>query len=153
MKIEFLADRPQAVPLISRWYYDEWGHAMPGNSVEKITERVNGMLNRDRIPLHILAVENDEILGVAQLKIREMDIYPDKEHWLGGVFVTPQARGQGLASTLVNRALDLAKTFQVRTLYLQTEQMDGGLYAKLGWKPLEQVLYNGLNVLVMERPI
>ena len=153
MEVRFLADIPEAVPLISKWYFDEWGHEEAGNSVERIAERVRGMLNRDKIPLHVVAVEGGEVLGVSQLKIREMSIYPEKEFWLGGVFVAPTARGRGLATRLVGECLDLAKRFRVETLYLQTEQLGGGLYAKLGWKPIEQVRYNGLDVLVMERPI
>lgn len=153
MELKFLADLPEAVPVISKWYFEEWGHVITDNTLEKISERVQGMANRDKIPLHIVAVDGKTLLGVAQLKFREMDIYPEKEHWLGGVFVAPSARHRGLASLLVRKCLDLAKTFQVKTLYLQTEHLDGGLYAKLGWKPIEQVHYNGVHVLVMERPI
>jgi predicted GNAT family N-acyltransferase len=153
MEFKFLADQPESVPLIARWYYEEWGHKIKDNSVEKIRERIDGMLNRDKIPVHILAIEGKKVLGVAQLKIREMDIYPDKEHWLGGVFVSLESRGKGLGSQLVGKALELAKTFKVKTLYLQTERHDGGLYAGLGWQPIEIVHYNGLHVLVMQRAI
>lgn len=150
MEFKFLADRPEFIPLIAQWYFDEWGRAAKDNSVQKIHDRISGMLNRDKIPVHILAVEGDELLGVAQLKIREMDIYPDKEHWVGGVFVAPIARKRGLGSQLVLKALELAKGFKVKTLYLQTERLDGGLYAGLGFRPIEKVRYNGLHVLVME---
>lgn len=153
MELKFLADVPEAVPLISQWYFDKWGHKIKDNSVEKITERVRGMLNRDKIPLHIVAVENNKILGVSQLKIREMDIYPEKEHWLGGVYVDSAARGKGLATILVSKCLELAKQFGVTTLYLQTERFDGGLYAPLGWQAIEKVHYNGLDVLVMQKAI
>ena len=150
MEFKFLADRPEFVPVIAKWYFDEWGSALPGVTLQQIDDRISAMLNRDRIPVHILAMEGEELLGVAQLKIREMDIYPDKEHWLGGVYVAPSARGRGLASRLVAKALELAKTFHVKTLYLQTERFDGGLYASLGWRPIEKVHYNGIHVLVME---
>jgi predicted GNAT family N-acyltransferase len=153
MEIQFLADRPEFIPLISNWYYSEWGRLMKDQSEQKIHDRISGMLNRDKIPLHIIAVESDELLGVAQLKIREMDIYPDKEHWLGGVYVSPAARGLGVGSLLVTRALELAKQLKVKTLYLQTENLSGGLYASLGFRPLEQAHYNGVDVLVMEHSL
>lgn len=153
MEIQFLADRPEFIPLISNWYYTEWGRLMKDQSEQKIHDRICGMLNRDKIPLHIIAVEGDELLGVAQLKIREMDIYPDKEHWLGGVYVSAAARGRGLGSLLVTRALELARQLQVKTLYLQTENLSGGLYALLGFRPLEQTHYNGVDVLVMEHSL
>ncbi len=111
------------------------------------------MLNRDKIPTLILAVEQNRVLGVAQLKFREMDIYPDKEHWLGGVYVDKASRGRGVAAKLISKAIELAKSFQVQTLYLQTERLDGGLYAHLGWQPIEKAFYNGHNVLVMENKL
>jgi GNAT superfamily N-acetyltransferase len=108
-------------------------------------------LNREKIPLFVLAVEADEIVGVAELKYREMAIYPDKEHWIGGVFVPPAHRGKGIASRLANRIVEIAGSLGVKTLHLQTEKLNGGLYARLGWVATEQVNYRGLDVLVMEK--
>jgi GNAT superfamily N-acetyltransferase len=79
--------------------------------------------------------------------------YLEKEHWLGGVFVSAEYRSKGIALRLVDRALERARSLGVKVLHLQTEKMDGGLYAKLGWNPLEQVYYKGQEVLVMGRAI
>jgi Acetyltransferase (GNAT) family len=153
MKYVLLADRPEAIPTVARWYYDEWGHKAADNSFEQTCERIRGKLNRDKAPLHLLAVGSDQVLGVAQLKIREMDIYPDKEYWLGSVYTPIPFRHQGVASGLSDQVAALAKSFGIDTLFLQTERLDGGLYPQLGWKPLEKVLYKGLDVLVMEKAL
>jgi GNAT superfamily N-acetyltransferase len=152
MNFIFLGEKPEFVPLIAAWYFEEWGH-QSGDSLEKTKERVSGMLNQDKLPLHILAMEGNEVLGVAQLKYREMTIYPEKKHWLGGVYVAPSARGRGVGTKLVTKALELAKAFGVSTLYLQTEQLDGGIYSALGWNPIEETDYNGVHVLVMKRAV
>ena len=152
MELKFLADHEDAIPTIAKWYYNEWGYREPENSFEKTCERIGGKLTRDKVPLHIVAVEDDNVLGAAQLKLYEMDIYPDKEYWLGSVYVAPSARGRKVASQLCERIVDIARSFNIPTLYLQTERIDdGGLYARLGWKPIEQVHYDGLDVLVMQR--
>ena len=41
MSIEFafLADCVDAVPIISRWYFDEWGHLEPDHSIERAHDR------------------------------------------------------------------------------------------------------------------
>jgi GNAT superfamily N-acetyltransferase len=155
MQIDFtlLADRPEALPIVARWYFDQWGRPGPWETLASTEESLANYLNRDRIPLMILAVENERVAGAAQLKLREMDIYPDKEHWLGGVFVAPEYRGRQIASRLAERIADVAGTLGVRRLHLQTLRFDGGLYAKLGWRPQERVTYKGREVLVMERPI
>ena len=153
MNFIFLADRQQAIPAIAAWYFHQWGHIMEENSVEKISSKLLKYLNRDKIPLMVLAVQGDEIFGVAELKYREMDIYPEKEHWIGGVFVPPKHGGKGVATGIVNKVIKIAKSLGVVTLHLQTEKLDGGLYARLGWKGFEQVNYRGVEVLVMEKRI
>jgi len=39
----------------------------------------------------------------------------------------------------------------ISKLYLQTESLDGGLYARLGWKPVVESDTRGFPVLVMVR--
>ena len=122
-------------------------------TLDKVTEKLHGYLNTDKIPLIVLAVEGGEILGAAQLKYREMDIYPEKEHWLGGVYVSKKYRGNKVAENVIGKVVSVAKELNVYKLYLQTEDLSGGLYSRLGWRPLEQVNYRGLDVLVMENQI
>jgi len=153
MRFALLADCPEAIPKIASWYFDEWGHLRPDTSLEDIESKLQGSLNHDELPLSILAFESEELMGVAQLKFREMDIYPEKEHWLGGVYVPVEHRGKGIASQLIRQALQKARTLGVSTLFLQTEQLGGGLYASLGWIPVAQVNNRGLDVLVMEKTL
>jgi hypothetical protein len=118
-----LADRLDAAEVVAKWYFDEWGQKIAGMTRESVAAKVRGSLNKDRIPLIVLAIEEGETVGAAELKYREMDIYPEKEHWLGGVFVAPHERGRGI------------------------------LYSRPGWKPLERVRHKGIEVLVMARPL
>lgn len=153
MEFEFLADNKKAIPILANWYFTEWGQLEKGNTLDKVTEKLHGYLNTDKIPLIILAVERDDILGAAQLKYREMDIYPEKEHWLGGVYVSKKYRGNKVAEKVIGEVVSVAKRVNVHKLYLQTEDLSGGLYRRLGWQPLEQVKYRGLDVLVMVNQI
>ena len=150
MKFEFLADRPDAINLVAQWYYDEWGHSKPGASPAGIAKKLSLGLNRDRVPLLLLATDSEKVVAAVELKYREMDIYPDKVHWLGGLYVTPGYRGRGLGVQLVAHALKLAKELGISKLHLQTEKLDGGIYTSLGWRPLERANNKGINVLVME---
>lgn len=153
MELEFLADNPEAIPVLARWYFDEWGHIGKGRTLGEFTEGLHAYLNTDEIPLIVLAVEGTEVLGAAQLKYREMAIYPEKEHWLGGVYVARQHRGKRVAEKIVNKTISVADKLGVEKLYLQTENPSGGLYSRLGWQPLERVCYRGIDVLVMQRQI
>lgn len=156
MSLEFslLADRPDAIPLVTRWYVDQWGYREPGNLLENECERLSEYASRDRIPFIVLAIQGKEVVAAAQLKFREMaEMFPRKEHWLGGVYVAAEHRGQGYASQIVERVAELAPAYGVRTLHLQTEALDGGLYARLGWTPSTRANNKGQEVLVMEREL
>lgn len=153
MNLVYLADHPAALPTIAKWYFDEWGYLGAGSSADEVEEKIRIYLNTEKIPLIIMAMEDEEPLGVVQLKYREMDIYPEKEHWLGGVYVAAEHRDWGIAAKIIRKALAVAESLNVETLYLQTLHPDGGLYATLGWEPIEHVNYHGLDVLVMERKI
>ena len=153
MELEYLAENKDAIPILANWYFDEWGHIEKGNSVDKVIEKLHDYLNINKIPLIILAIDEGEILGAAQLKYREMDIYPEREHWLGGVYVAEKHRGNNIANKIILNVISVAKNLGVKTLYLRTENKGGGLYNHLGWQPLEQVNYQGVDVLVMEREI
>ena len=148
-----LADRVEFIPKIAQWYFDEWGDYAPGNSLEKTVERIKGKLNRACAPLHIVAEENGQPIGVGQLKLREMKEFPELEFWLGSVYVPTACRGRGVASRICAKIAEVARSFGIVKLYLQTEQLDGGLYARQGWQPRERLLVDGVPVLVMSRDL
>ncbi len=155
LSFAYLADRPEAVPQIARWWFDQWGHHHPpGDSVEALTSRVLNLLSRDRLPIQIVAILENRIVGVAALKLHELfDLYPEKDFWLGSVYVAPEFRGRGIASALSMKIVEIAKSQGIRSLHLQTESLDGGLYAKLGWQKLEQINYKGYDALVMVKQL
>ena len=153
MEIEYLADRPDAIDLVACWYVEEWGGSNSRLTLESVSRSLTSSMNRDSLPLMLLAVEQKRVVGAVELKIREMSIYPDKEHWLGGLYVDPARRGSGIGRQLIEHAIALASTLGISTLYLQTERLDGGVYASLGWKPYEQVNNKGIGVLIMERDV
>lgn len=82
-----------------------------------------------------------------------MDRYPDFEYWLGGVYVPEHYRGRQLASQLANCVAEIAAAQGIAQLYLQTDNLRGGLYAKLGWQAVESVNAHGRDVLVMRRDL
>lgn len=154
LSIVYLADRPEAVPQVCRWWFDEWGPLRPDDSVEELISRVHSLLSRERLPITILAVFDERIAGTAVLKLHEMfDLYPEKQFWLGSVFVAPEFRGRGIGSSLAMKIVQIAMSRGIQALYLQTQNLDGGLYTKLGWERIEQVHYKGYDALVMVKQL
>ena len=150
---QFLADRPDAVPQITRWWFETWGHMRPEMSVDGFAAAIREHLSRDQLPIRIVANHDNVVVGVAELKLHEMiDLFPEKKFWLGSVFVTPEVRGQGVVSALALKVAEMAKARGIRALHLQTMNLSGGLYAKLGWERVDQVHYKDYEALVMVKP-
>ena len=130
MELEYLKHRREAIPVVAKWYFDTWGYLMPDKTENEVQNTLEKYLNTDKVPLMLVATEQSNILGAAQLKFREMDIYPEKIHWLGGVFVEKSSRGRGVASAMVREIIEIAGRLEVKVLHLQTIRHDGGLYKK-----------------------
>ncbi len=67
----------------------------------------------DAIPLAIVVHNEKELIGVLELKRHENKNYPEYEYWIGGVFVDPIWRGQGVAGSRIAMAKEKAKQLDI----------------------------------------
>jgi N-acetylglutamate synthase-like GNAT family acetyltransferase len=148
MKIENLADHPEALRVLAEWQHAEWGYLRPGDTVEKRMVRLQGYANRDRIPLTVVALEEDNVLGSASLIAHDMDTRMELTPWLAGVFVGDAYRRRGIGAELVRRIMAEAGALEVPLLYLYTVHSER-FYAALGWTLLERTAYRGHDVVIM----
>ncbi|WP_447785034.1 GNAT family N-acetyltransferase [Stenotrophomonas bentonitica] len=147
-----LSQAPHLLPDVARWYFDTWGHRTPGATLEDEQQRLEVFLHDNELPMLLIAMQDDVPVAAAQLKFHERTERPERLHWLGGVFVHEAYRGQDLAARLIETLMARAKGYGVREVFLQTERDDGGLYARLGWEPLERQTHRtGVPVRVMRR--
>lgn len=149
MELALLSEYPEYAPHIARWYFDEWLAHIPEASLETVLAKISRTYMGFEFPVMVIAKDGAKLLGVAELKEREMDTYPQLVHWLGGVYVDPAMRGCGVGSILVNEVVRRARALGVENLYLQTENLSGGLYKRLGFEPLQRTIYKGRSVLLM----
>jgi GNAT superfamily N-acetyltransferase len=150
VKFSLLADEPSAAETVAAWYFDEWCRDTGRYTKNEVLAKVSTATNIDRAPLIVLVRMAGELVGAAELKIREMDMFPEYEFWLGGVYVAEKARGHGVASALVKEVLDRARAAGISTLYLQTESLCTGLYSHHGFMAIQEVNYKGIHVVVMK---
>lgn len=149
-KYIYLADQPALIPVLADWFYDEWGRSDPSSSPERMGQILGGYLNKDKIPLTIILLRGSQPIASASLKIREMETHPQYLNWLGGVFVHPDYRDQGIGSQLVEYSANEAKSLRVNELYLYTRSHEE-FYTRLGWQVIEKPLYEGCLAIVMRR--
>ena len=153
IKFEYLADRPEDVLKVTTWWYTVWADRM-GLDLDTITEQFRGSLSTCKLPLDIVATLDGEMIGTAALKEHEMrEVFPDYQFWMGSIFVTPEYRNMGIATLLSNHIVGMSNERWLPQLYLQTTDITGGLYARLGWKPLERLNYKNTDTLIMVKQL
>lgn len=145
-----LADRPDLIPILAEWFHREWGHISVDRTPERYARLLHENLNRDKIPLTVIAFEDDLPVGTASLDVNDLDDQDGLSPWLASVVVEPDRRGKGLGTALIRRIEDEAKRLGVKTLYLWTEDADT-LYVRLGWKRRETRPYRDVTIVVMEK--
>lgn len=121
-----------------------------GSDFQSLQNQLQNSLSKHEFPIHLLATLDGEAIGTAALKFQEAEeLFPDKQYWLGSVYVDEQHRGGQIASALSRKIIELARARELPQLYLQTADLSGGLYAKLGWEPLQEFNYKGEQTLLM----
>ncbi len=148
--IHNIKEKPSLIPQIAQWIYEQWGQ-YGSRSFDQIQIAIQDQNNLD-YPFTLVAVENEEPVGTASLKAHDMDILQHLTPWLSGVYVPPAHRGKGIASSLIQEVVQRARNLGFEQLYLFT---DSGvpLYKKLGWSPVQELQYHGLDVVVMDRKL
>jgi len=104
MQIVRLRERLDLLETVATWWFDEWSHlSLHTSSVEDAIVGLDKKIaGRPSLPIIIVAMLDDEAVGTAALKLQELrDHFPETQHWLGNVYVKPDARGRGLRSALV----------------------------------------------------
>lgn len=148
VRIESIADHPDLVDTVARWQWGEWGHLDPADSLAARIASLRDQTDGDRIPTTFVALDGDAPLGSASLVEQDMPTHPELTPWLASVYVTPTARGRGVASALVRHAVRQAAVMGVARLYLYTEGARG-LYEKLGWRAIAMDHFEGSPVTIM----
>jgi len=149
VEVALLADHPQLIPLLAEWFYTEWGHGDPPFTRKEFQSQFRDRLNRDRIPLTMVAFLDGCPAATASLKIRELESFPQYAYWLGGVYTLPEYRRRGIGSLVVKACAAQASQLWVGELYLYTRRSIE-LYARLGWRIIAQPCFQGREIVIMK---
>ncbi len=152
LRISYLADTPEIIPLIAKWQNDQWGYLDGAPTFEQRKARLKHHLGRTTIPITFVAWKDEQPVGCASLVASDMKVLTEWSPWLASVYVLPDYRHQGIGSQLVQRVAIEAARLDYPWLYLYTEdQMH--LYERLGWQFSHQRTYRGYEMIVMARDL
>ena len=149
MKIDYLAEHIEHVPLLAKWFHDQWGYLSPGYTIEERTVRVRAKAQREAIPIAFIATDNGKPVGSASLVECDMDSHSHLTPWLSSVYVESSSREQGVGEALLSRVIQEAQQLGYLSLYLWTPSEEK-FYSKRGWKTLEVTEYKNEHAVVMQ---
>ncbi|EGQ8400121.1 acetyltransferase [Vibrio parahaemolyticus] len=87
------------------------------------------------LPPVIVAVRNNEVIGGLAYSRYQEPHGNSEVIWLNAVFVSPEWRGQGIASELINRGVNQVSELFQNNLYAYTNVAQ--LYESLGWSVVD----------------
>lgn len=143
--------RPDLVEVTVRWRWNEWlRDKEPFEDALRRAQQAtaSGM----KIPQSFVLLVDDEPVGTASITAHDLEERPDLTPWLAGVFVVPEARGQGYAGQLVAAVEEEARRASISTLWLYTNTAER-IYARVGWRTVETILHDGKPHALMRRDL
>jgi predicted N-acetyltransferase YhbS len=136
LRIAHLCDVPQHRGSVARLIHDEFWRAVPGASVEGMAARLAAATTAEAVPLCLVALRDDSVVGAVNLVDSDDDDQPHWTPWLAGMVVAAPCRGQGIGTALVLALLQQARRLGVPRVYFGT---DGpGFYTRLGAQVVAQ---------------
>jgi predicted N-acetyltransferase YhbS len=137
-QITHLFNHPHLINAAAQMIYDEfWRDVVDGMSVADLVSHLHTATDATRIPLSLIALRGDELLGTVNLIENDDDTRTHLRPWLAAMVVRADVRGQHIGTQLVNALLTEARAMKIPTLYFGT---DGpGFYERLGAIKHEQV--------------
>jgi GNAT superfamily N-acetyltransferase len=143
-----LAEAPQAIATLARWFAEAWPDYYAGRRVEAIAGDFPA-LAAPALPWIVTAWRGDRLVGTAALRERSILSHAHLGPWLGGLLVEPRARRTGVASTLVDAVATETRRRGFDALYAGTVEAHG-LFEALGWARIAETVQDGEAVTVFE---
>ena len=162
LQVEWLKNRPEVIPTLAKWLYDEWRSYDASLTQERLIEGFHQRLNDDRIPCAIVALKNGVPIGVVSLK-EEFFTFPSKQNdpefahfpkggpWLGSLQIVSEERNKGLGTELLRIVKTIASDLGYSRLFLYTSNADNTTwYCQRGASILNTQLFHNHTITIMQ---
>lgn len=149
-----LARYPEHVDGVAERTYGLWGrliHEDTGMSLREFTEVIRGRAVEDRVPLALVALAGDQLIGSVSLKEQEAATAAGLSPWIGGLLVDETWRGKGVGVALLAGAEAAAARLGHPWLHLSCKPEVEHFYARAGWELMHRTVSLGDEVAVMRK--
>jgi len=152
LRIEYLVDHPEAIPVLQVWFETEWaayyGPGGPGNAEQDLM----AYSSREKLPIGVVAYFEDQLCGIAALKPDSIQTHMHLGPWAAAGLVPPEFRRRGIGTSLIRALEAVAKEHGYSAIYSGTSTATG-LLERNGWQFMERVKYNGEDVSIYQKAL
>ena len=149
--IRLLDANEPAFDIIARWRYDAF-FAQDGSTFEESRDALRAWMAGLGYETALLAEVDGRPAGSCLFVREEIDPKHDLTPWLAALYVAPEFRNRGIASTLVGAIEQHARSVGCGELYLYTITAEP-LYTKLGWMARDRFDSHGEKFVLMARKL
>jgi len=138
MIIDTLSNHPEQLEVVATMIHTEF---VQKKNRTTPYEQVKAFLDKkpsEPYPMTFVALDDVACVGTVSLFENDLNERPAYTPWLASLFVEKGYRNQGIAQQLINQLIVYAKSRQVSTIYLKTENASA-YYKKLGWTLVETI--------------
>ena len=132
LEMRYLADVPDAISTLSKWFLQAWEPYYGVNGPGEAESDLRESLNRDRLPMCLLATDRSGALaGTISLKAESIS-HSELTPWGAAFVVEPTWRRQGVGTILVGFLEHEARRLGYRRLYMSTDAANAIVEGR-GW--------------------
>ena len=150
IRIEPLRHHVDAVPLLSRWFEQEWPDWYGTGGRGDARSDLLSFATSQTLPTALVALHDDNICGIAALKRDGLPSHADLTPWIGAGLVRSDMRGRGIGAALLAALEHEAASLGFANVYCATATAES-LLARDGWTLLERVLHDSHDLAVFRK--
>ncbi|UJR16722.1 hypothetical protein I4U23_003622 [Adineta vaga] len=156
--IYFLSQKPEYIEEMAKIFYNEWQDSYHASGLHDLEAVIQDMkddhaLNENKLPLLMLALDNQNQNLVATIGLEICDVSPGNPYynttpWVACTFTKPEYRGQGIAKYMTQKLLEHTRQLNYTHLWLWTRTAEG-FFEKLGFHFVEKLRHGQSDITVM----
>ncbi len=106
--------------------------------------------NRDTLPIGLIAFYDDELCGIAALRVDSIATHKHLAPWAAAGLVTPTLRRMGIGGRLVSAVEDIAREMGYAAIYCGTNAANS-LLRRGRWQFIERVEYDNNDLSIFRK--
>lgn len=150
LKIEYLKDNLRYARRLAELCAHQWRHLYLDWDQATALREFKSQRNDGTLPLSLVAMQNEELVGVVSLIFDDLPGYEHLNPWLASLLVLPEHRKKGVGVRLVREVEQRLLLNGIPRAYVFTESART-FFEKLGWIFAESGTCNHHPIVILKK--